>query len=215
MKSHSKAFLDFRRQIVIRRRDLLRHEPGKFIFPPSGAVWTPTDREFALCEAFIVLFVAELETYLEYVINTSLDIFQQSFLNSGLADCSAGTSYIEKIVEKRRAWEKNNNTNWSRIGEYFVFVGMQKSKFPPNLWDDIEAIAKERGGIVHTSYGIRAVNDPRATFLRMERMTKSLQLFDKDFVDWTTRRSDELARLKQTENRFIPGIGSIVIKRSR
>jgi hypothetical protein len=209
MMSHSDAFLVLRRQVAKRHRDLLKAGPGQYIFPPPGTVWTPTDKEQALCEAFIVLFVAELETYFEWVVTAALDAYQMAFLASSLAKCSAGKLYVEKIQERRKNWTRNNNSNWSRIGDFFEFVGLESDSFPDNFWDKIESIAGERGGIVHQSGGVRSITDPRIVFEKIESVIRGIKIFDRDYMHWNHRQQIELTRLYSLNNLFVPGLGSV------
>ena len=210
LSRYSTAFYQFRKEVAKKRRDFLRPATGvDLMFPPLGQAWFPSRREQALCDSFIVLFVAELETYLEYVVNTALDQYQKRFVVSGLQECAAGTEFVEKIVAKRVAWAKNNNANWSRIEEYFRFIGLTKAKFPANLWDHIEAVVSQRGDIVHNSLGVRNISDPRQTINHISKALRGIALFDRDFLDWQTRAEAERTRLANLELRFVPGLGSI------
>lgn len=213
MRRHSDAFRRLQRQVARRRRDFLRGPHGRnLIFPAPGTVWYPSPRENAQCEAFVVLFVAELETYWEAVVNEALDMYRSIFSASMLKDCEASTVYFDKIREKRDQWQKNNNANWKKIEHYFSFIGLNKSKFPNDLWDNVEAIVVQRGDIVHNSLGIRNVNDPRNVLGKVASVVGALALFDRDFVHWMKRAQSELSRLSEVHARFLPGIGCIGIE---
>jgi hypothetical protein len=207
---YSEDFHRLRRQIARRRRDLLRGLNGRnLIYPVMGSAWFPSDREQALCETFIVLFVAELETYLESIVNAFLDSYQARLSASGLDQCGGATDYMDKLLQKRRAWSKNNNTNWKKVEEYFSFVGLNKSSFPDRLWDNIDVVVIHRGDIVHNSLGIRSISDPRITIESISSAMSALSIFDRDFVYWKKLAGAELARLLNTNLKFISGIGTI------
>lgn len=209
MITHSRQFHSLARQIAKRRRDLLRNNTHSLFYPPAGTAWTPSDQEAAFYEAFIVLVVAELETYFEWVIEASLEMFEKSFLASGAGECGGASVFVEKIREKQRILAKNNNANWSRLSELFEFVGLRKDSFPGDFWDDVEHLVKERGGIAHKSLGLRAVSDPRQTLSKSEAVFRKLKLFDRDFQIWLAMRSAELARLQSLSFVFTPGLGTI------
>jgi hypothetical protein len=212
MHRHSEAFGRLRRQVARRRREFLRNQQGRtFTYPSAGTVWFPSHREQAHCEAFIVLFVAELETYWEAVVNAALDSFNKRFLASGLHDCGAAEAYVSKITQQRQQWQKNNNANWSRIESYFNFVGLNKSKFPDGLWDNVEAVVVQRGDIVHNSLGIRSTSDPRITLNHIENILLRLTIFDRDFVDWLRRADAELTRLQSVQSGFVAGMGTLSV----
>lgn len=209
MTRHTSQYHVLLRQVAKRRRDLLRSGPSQLLFPPLGQNWTPSDRELALCDAFIVFFVAELETYFESVIDTSLNLFEDGFRASSFSDCGAASEFVGKIVAKRKQWARNNNTNWSRTSEYWDFVGLSKSKFPTNLWDYVEQVAKDRGDIAHNSLGVRVIIDPRLTFAAINNLMRDLAMFDRDFNIWQEAGDAELARLGSVYARFVPGLGMI------
>ena len=210
MRRFTSSFYRLRRQVARRRRDFLRGISGRdLIVPALGTAWFPSRREQALSEAFIVLFVAELETYLEFVVNDVLDLYEEHFRATSLPQCGAATLFIERIVEKRKSWAKNNNANWLRLEEYFRFIGLDKSFFPDGMWDHIETIVSQRGDIVHNSSGVRQMSDPRRSIHAIESCLVQLNMFDRDFLDWTERVRAEIVRLHFIETRFIPGIGSM------
>lgn len=210
---HSQNYYQLCRQVARRRRDLLRHQYGRnLIYPASGQAWIPTNRDAALCESFIVLFVAELETYLEYVVNAALDAYQDRFIASGLAECGAAKEYCSKIIERRKQWSKNNNANWARIEDFFIFVGLRKSLFPDGLWDDIDVIVTHRGDIAHNSGGVRIMTDPRITIGKIEKCFAKLKLFDRDYLVWICAWAADIERLKWLNVGFTPGLGSISTK---
>lgn len=196
------------KQISKLRRDLLKRD-GKVLLPARGLDWTPSDKEQKLCEAFIVFFVAELETYLESVVERAIVVYRDGLLNSGLAECSGATSYIEAIEEKTRRWQKNNNTSWKKTAEFWEFVGFSQRVFPDGLWDNIDQITLDRGEIAHNSCGIRLLKDPRLTIQCSRDILRRLAIFDRDFVAWLAIRSIELDRFKRSSLTFIPGMGTI------
>jgi hypothetical protein len=207
---HSSSYWRLKRQLAKRRRDLLRL-PGtnSLLYPDLGTAWFPSDREQALCDAFIVFTVAELETYFEAVLGVALDFYQNGLHALGLAECAAGTGYVEKIVGQRQTLSKNNNANWSRIRPQFEFVGLTVSRFPPDMWDDIESIVSLRGDAVHNSLGVRTVQDPRLTIRSVQTALRKIGLFDRDFVNWSGRMQGETDRLKSSSLKFIPGLGTL------
>lgn len=209
---YSAPLYQLRRQIARRRRDLLRGECGRsLIYPQAGSAWFPSQRQSALCESFVVLFVAELETYWEYIVQAGLDAYQGRFLKSGLQKCKAGEGYIKAIQEKRKQFEKNNNANWTRIGHNFEFIGFKETMFPNAIWDHIDAIVKRRGDIVHNSGGIRVAVDPRSTIAHIEHVINMLGIFDRDFHLWLSNWRQDQARLSSSCLDFIPGLGSIAV----
>lgn len=179
------------------------------IYPASGSSWFPSNREQSLADAFLVIFVAELETYFEAVIERALTQFHDRFIVSGLQDCGAATTYIEKIIEQRKALAKNNNANWSKIKPFFHFIGLNEIKFPPSMWDSIEVVVRQRGDIAHQSIGIRAKSDPRIIIDSATTAIKKIMLFDRDFLHWENRSREEYDRILSLQLKFIPGIGSI------
>lgn len=209
MAVQTREYLSFVRQVARRRRDLLKDEHRRLILPPPGVAWTPNDKEQSLSEAFIVFFIAELETYLEAVVSASLRMYQDSLIASGLAECTGATSYVDKIQDKTKRWQKNNNTSWGRTSEFWEFVGLDQSKFPVGLWDHINQITSDRGDIAHNSFGARIVKDPRLTMKSVGIVLSKLRLFDRDFKVWVEARDNELERFRSCPIVFIPGVGSI------
>jgi hypothetical protein len=179
------------------------------IYPSIGTAWYPTHKVSALCDAFIVFFVAELESYWESIVNAALDSYQKRFQSSALKDCASAEAYVSKIVEMRKKFEKNNNANWTRIDNYFIFVGLKEGHFPDGLWDSIESVVSHRGEIVHNSLGLRRSIDPRLTISQIETALARLAIFDRDFVNWMGRANIELERLKSLNAEFVSGLGLI------
>lgn len=207
---HNLDYYRLIRQVSRRRRDLLRAETGRdLIYPDINTAWIPSNREAALCDSFIVLFVAELETYLEFVVETALAAFEDRFRASGLQNCGASKDYCTKIIDKRKQWSKNNNANWSRLEEFFTFIGLKKSTFPDDMWDDIEVIVKHRGDVVHNSAGVRTLNDPRITISKVESCLKKIKLFDRDYYFWRKNWLCDIEKLRSSSFNFTPGIGTI------
>ena len=209
MMPNSRSFRSLSRQVAKRRRDLLRGGGKSVFYPPIGQAWSPTDAQAAFSEAFIVLFVAELETYFEWVIEAALAVLEASLSASGATQCRGATSYIGKIVEKRQQLTKNNNANWSKIDHFFEFIGIDKSQFPRDFWDDVEIIVRDRGNIVHKSLGLRAVSDPRIVLQKVELAFRKLRIFDRDFAFWLAVRQRELERLRLIQLTFQPALGTI------
>jgi hypothetical protein len=197
------------RQVAKRRRDLLRGGGRLLMYPPLGQAWSPDDAQATMAEAFTVLFVAELETYFEWVVETALEVFELSLSASGAGECGGATPYVERIREKQQSLVKNNNANWSKVSHFFEFVGLKKSSFPNDFWDDVELIVRERGNIVHKSLGLRVVSDPRLVLAKVESTFRKLRLFDRDFVFWLSVRRSELTRLSNIHLKFQPGLGSL------
>ncbi len=210
MARHSSAFIALTKQVAQRRRVFLRHPTGRaLIYPPVGTIWDPSKLEMAKCEAFIVFFVAELETYWEHVVDTALGVYEKRLKASSLIDCKAGESFLQALNTKRDKWARNNNANWSRIEEHFLFIGLDESKFPTNLWDSIEDVVARRGEIVHNSLGVRSVTDPRLTLEKIAFIVARLAVFDRDFELWRECSEAELVRLSSVFLSFLPGAGSI------
>jgi hypothetical protein len=195
--------------VADRRRALLRDGGGRIFYPAIGTPWTPTAREQALCESYIVLFVAELETYLEDVVQRALNAYMTGIQASMFAQCKASAKLFEATKSRSDSWKKNNNTNWSRIGEYFEFVGLPASCFPAGLWDDVQHVALERGGIVHKSIGVRTFTDPRIAIRHAESLLSKLRLFDRDASIWLDNMESEVLRMSAAPVRFIGGLGTI------
>lgn len=209
MAKHTESYVELVNRVALRRRALIRDPSGRLLFPKAGTPWVPDGRSQAACESYIVLFVAELETYLERIVARALSAYMNGYQASFLSQCGAGAKFYETVRARNEDWKKNNNTNWSRISGTLEFVGLQKNKCPENMWDYIEVIAHERGGIVHNSVGARNVNDPRSTIATIDKLLVCIRDFDRDIALWVSRMEAEVARLHADQIRFTSGLGSI------
>lgn len=209
MAEQTEAYKALTRGIARRRRVLIRSDTGRMIAPPSGTVWFPSEREQAYCESYIVMVAAELEAYLEEVVGRALAAYMAGCQASFMSSCDAGSDFYNKVKKKADAWASNNNTRWDRVSNTIQFIGLKPNDFPCGMWDDIDAITVERGGIVHQGIGARVVNDPRPTLEAIDRMMARLRLFDRDFALWILSVEGEVARISTTQIRFTGGLGTI------
>lgn len=180
----------------MRRKTLLRGPSYKMIAPASGTVWFPNPRERSLCESFIVMVAAEIETYLEAIVMRALDAYMAGQTEGFTSRCTATSEFCAKVMTKKNKWANNHNTSWARVSDTFEFIGLPQSVFPAGLWDEIDAITHERGSIVHQSVGLRQITDPRGMFARIDRFVASLKTFDQAYQKWISAVETEVVRLR-------------------
>lgn len=200
------AFHGFMRGLAERRSALLKVEAGTIlIYPPIGSIWEASKADIARCDAFILFFVAELEHYLEWILDSAAQSFEEIYRIYFLRHCNAGTDYIEKLVLKRKEIQRNNNANWKKISHFFEFFGMSKEQhFPSDYWDDIESVVSHRGHIAHNGARIRSENDRRDVIRKIELTIKRTKFFDEQFSKWKTIIDNEKSRLSSISLNFSP-----------
>lgn len=200
----TKQFRLFVRGVAQRRFALLK-DRGRIFLPRVGDDWLPTNREKALCDSYVVFFVAELETYLEGIVDRILALYASGMQASVFSVARPAADYVKTVSDKRAAWSKNNNTNWSRIEDYIKFIGFGQADFPEGLWDHIEFVAKQRGGLVHQSVGAQTFTDPRITIDRCKIILNKIKEFDNDVSFWIANFEGEVRRLSANPLRFQSG----------
>ena len=186
----------------MRRLTLLRGRDGKLVVPPRGTAWFPRPRERSLCESYVALVVAEIESYLEAIATRALDAHLNGMTASFMAECGASQDYCSKVAAKTKKWSGNNNTSWAKVGDTFDFIGLPQKVFPVGLWDEIDAITLERGSIVHEGVGLRQVADPREILERIERFMTLVRKFDEVYEIWISSLETEIDRMKSSSIAF-------------
>lgn len=202
MPDQSAAFKTLIKGVAMRRLTLLRGRDGKLVVPPRGTAWFPKPRERSLCESYVVLVAAEIESYLEAIATRALDAHLNGMTASFMAECGASQDYCNKIAVKTKKWSGNNNTSWAKVGDTFEFIGLPQKVFPVGLWDEIDAITLERGSIVHEGAGLRQVADPREVLERIARFMVSVGIFDQAYESWISAIEAEVTRMKSNSMAF-------------
>lgn len=198
MPNQSTAFNALIKGVAMRRLTLLRGRDGKLVAPPRWTAWFPKPRERSLCESYVALVAAEIESYLEAIATRALDAHLNGMTASFMAECGASQDYCAKVAAKTKKWSGNNNTSWAKVGDTFEFIGLPQKLFPIGLWDEIDAITLERGSIVHEGVGLRQVADPREVLERIERFMTSVRTFDAAYESWISTVEAEIARMRSS-----------------
>lgn len=206
MSQQTKPFVTLLRGVAERRSTLLRVGSGKkLIYPPLGEIWNPTARETALCDAFILFFVAELESYFEGALDLCADAYLDIYASYFLKDCRAGNEYIGSINKKKNEISRNNNANWDKIAQHFEFFGMHKeTHFPVDYWENIESIVSHRGHLAHNGARIKVAEDRRQIVQKIELTIKRTRHFDSHLFSWLSAIQVEKERLLISSLRFKP-----------
>jgi hypothetical protein len=204
MPDQSTAYVTLIKGVAMRRLTLLRGRDGKMIAPPRGTDWFPKPREQSLCESYVALVAAEIESYLEAIAMRALDAHMNGQTASFMAQCGGSEEFCARVAAKQRKWANNHNTSWAKVGDTFEFIGLPQKVFPVGLWDEIDAITHERGGIVHEGVGLRQLADPREGLERIDRFIVALKTFDTAYEAWISAFEAEVARLRTTRLAFPP-----------
>lgn len=206
MASHTWHYHIYVRGISSRRRSfLMRDGTRELIYPSRGSIWEPKKAEEAMCDAFILFAVAELETYFEGVLQESFDVYESMLRGSVLKNYGAVSDFGDKIRKKKEELTKNNNANWKKISHLFDFVGFKKEvHFPADFWDDVDVVVKHRGDLAHNGTSLRIVEDRRNVIFHVEKVTRKIRLFDIQFHAWVNLMKLEVARIGGLSLRFQP-----------
>lgn len=202
----TQAYYDFMRGVAERKRTLLLNGRAReYIYSPHGEIWEPSKMDLARCDAFILFFVVELEYYFERTIEKGLSTYRNIYSSYFLRNCTGGDQYILKISEVSKQLAKNHNANWSKISNFFVFLGMGKeSHFPDYYWDDIETIVMHRGHLAHNGAMLRLAIDRRDIIRNIELTIKRTGHFDRHFQAWLNDTDKEYNRIKAINLEFRP-----------
>lgn len=203
---HTNAFHVLMRGLAERRKALILKGGGRsLIYPQVGKQWDASSREIALCDAFILFFVAEMEGYFEAVLEKASELYEECYKIYFLKNCRAGDKFVEMIQSKRKDIQKNNNANWGRISHLFEFFGMGKeSHFPTEYWNDMESVVSHRGHLAHNGARIKVEEDRRAIMKKIEITISRTRHFDEYFSIWSLAVEKEMDRISKIELKFSP-----------
>lgn len=112
-----------------RRKDLnlCRRNENRYLFPPHGTPWDPSSAEETIHDAFILFFVAELESYLESIIEIFLEKYDVVYKTYFLRHCQAGEKYIDNVSKKISSLKSSHGIGWKTLGNLLSFVGIKKA----------------------------------------------------------------------------------------
>ncbi|WP_282027001.1 hypothetical protein [Limimaricola cinnabarinus] len=206
MAAHTSHYHSYMRGIASRRKTFLLRDGGRdLIYPARGEIWEPSDAHAAMCDAFILFAVSELEAYFEGILRDGIDVYERMLLGSVLKKCGAIKDFGEKFTKKKSELSKNNNANWIRISHFFDFVGFAKEvHFPADFWDDVDVVVKHRGDVAHNGVSLKIVEDRRNIILRIEEVTRKIRSFDVQFQAWIISMQSEVTRLGSFSLSFQP-----------
>lgn len=205
MPENTLHYKGFSSGISKRRQALLRNENGEYFFPRLGTEWNPDFIEKTKCDAFILFFVAELENYLEEIIEECIKIYRDAYKKYFLKNCQAGNDYIKSLNRKLEDVKKNHNANWGRVEHLFSFIGMKKEEhFPENYWDKIEDVVKHRGEIAHKGMYLRKETDRRILIEKIDKIEDDTNEFDKRIFSWINSIKNEIERIRKLPDLSFP-----------
>lgn len=206
MSGYTDTFYELVRGVLNRRKAfLLNSKPREYIFPPRGQLWDASMKAEAMCDAFILFVVSELEDYFEGILRKIIQSYEDIYSCHMIKNCRASKDFVKMTRNKQKELDKNNNANWRKISHFFEFVGMKKeTHFPQDFWDDIESIVNHRGTLAHNGISMSIAEDRRNVIHKIELTMQRLRIFDKKLYVWLKEIDEERNRLASINLSFVP-----------